>query len=404
MATFIETINPTPFGFFDAEAEFQSEADSMVTFVKRKLGDDVLSVELTKKEIWACFEEASLEYARRVHEMRTKNELINVLGLPTGSTDLTNAYPRRTLEYLFRLAEPYASYAGVGGSHNWIEGYFDLVSQKQDYDLYTELKIFSGSLSGSLVVDALPSGSKGKIRVMEVLHFEPLAAQQFLLNASNITNFLATNFNYESYVNSTVFYVLPVFEDVLRRQMLETAFRVRRSNYSYRIIGSKLRIFPIPVSNLSTGKLFVRVVAGQQNPLSSGDPDDITGVVYEDDTIYGISGPNNIPFGILPYKTITEPGRQWIRQYTLALARELLGLIRSKFDSVPVPNAEVRLNGEALVNQGREDRDRLVDQLLEFLGELTYDKITEREAAIAENIQKQLKFIPMPLGKGIIIG
>ena len=404
MATFIETINPTPFGFFDAEAEFQSEADSMVTFVKRKLGDDVLSVELTKKEIWACFEEASLEYARRVHEMRTKNELINVLGLPTGSTDLTNAYPRRTLEYLFRLAEPYASYAGVGGSHNWIEGYFDLVSQKQDYDLYTELKIFSGSLSGSLVVDALPSGSKGKIRVMEVLHFEPLAAQQFLLNASNITNFLATNFNYESYVNSTVFYVLPVFEDVLRRQMLETAFRVRRSNYSYRIIGSKLRIFPIPVSNLSTGKLFVRVVAGQQNPLSSGDPDDITGVVYEDDTIYGISGPNNIPFGILPYETITEPGRQWIRQYTLALARELLGLIRSKFDSVPVPNAEVRLNGEALVNQGREDRDRLVDQLLEFLGELTYDKITEREAAIAENIQKQLKFVPFPLGKSIIIG
>lgn len=404
MATFVETLNPTPFGFFDAEVEFQVQADSMITFVKRKLGDDVLSVELTKKEIWACFEEATLEYARRVHELRTRNELVNVLGLPTASTDLTNKYPRRTLEYLFRLAEPYAFYAGVGGSHNAVDGYLELEAGRQDYDIYNELKVFSGSLSGSLVVDALPSGSKGKIRVLEVMHFEPLAAQQFLLNASNITNFLATNFNYESYVNSTVFYVLPVFEDVLRRSMLETAFRVRRSNYSYRLMGSKLRIYPIPTTTLNTGKLFLRVAAGQPNPLVSGDSTDITGVVYEDDTICGISGPNDIPFGILPFETITEPGRQWIRQYTLALAKELLGLIRSKFDSIPVPNAEVRLNGAELVTQAREDKERLIDQLLEFLNELSYDKITEREAAIAENVQKQLKFIPMPLGKGIIIG
>lgn len=399
MATFIETLNPTPFGFFDSEPEFHNEADSMVTFVKRKLGDDVLSVELTKKEIWACMEEAALEYARRVHELRTRNELVNVLGLPTGS-NLTNMYPRRTLEYLFRLAEPYASYAGVGGSYNLIEGYFDLEAGRQDYDIYTELKIFSGSMSGSLLHDSLPSGSKGKIRVVEVLHFEPLAAQQFLLNASNVTNFLATNFNYESYVNSTVFYVLPVFEDVLRRQMLETAFRVRRSHYSYRIVGSKLRIFPIPHNTQYNNKLFVRVSAGV-DPLTTGG---LQGTAYEDETIYGISGPNNIPFGILPFETITEPGRQWIRQYTLALAKELLGLIRSKFDSIPVPNAEVRLNGDALVSQGREDKDRLIDQLLEFLNELSYDKIVEREASIAENIQKQLRHVPMPLGKSIIIG
>jgi hypothetical protein len=408
MATFLETLNPTPFGFFDSDPDFQSESDPMITFVKRKLGDDVLSVELTKKEIWSCFEEACLEYARRVHEMRTKNELINVLGLPTGSTDLTNKYPKRTLEFLFRMAEPYASYAGVGGSHNALEAYIDLEIGRQDYDIYKELKVFSGSLSGSNLYESLPSGSKGKIRVLEVMHFEPLASQQFLLNASNITNFLATNFNYESYVNSTVFYVLPVFEDVLRRQMLETAFRVRRSNYSYRIMGSRLRIYPIPSSDLNIGKLFLRVVAGQQNPLESGQPDDGSelpiGIPYEDDTICGISGPNDIPFGQMPYETITEPGRQWIRQYTLALAKELLGLIRSKFDSVPVPNAEVKLNGSELVTQAREDRDRLVDQLLEFLDELTYDKIMEREASIAENVQKQLKFTPMPVGKGILIG
>lgn len=405
MANFLDTVAPTPFGFFDSDLEFQGHADSMVTFVKRTLGDDVLSVEITKKQIWSCFEESTLEYARRVHELRTKNELVNVLGLPTASTDLTNKYPRRTLEYLSRMAEPYSSVAGVGGSQNVIEGYFDLTLGKQDYDIYDELKVFSGSFSGSLVAEALPSGSRGKIKVLEVLHFEPIAAQSMLLNASNVTNFLATNFNYESYVNSTVFYVLPIFEDVLRRSMLKSAFRVRRSNYGYRLAGTKLRIYPIPINNLNgTGKLFVRVYAGSPNPLNSGDPDDLTGIPYQDDSISGISGPNDIPFGILPFDTITEPGRQWIRQYTLALAKELLGLIRSKFSSVPVPNAEITLNGDALVSQGREDQEKLSDQLLEFLNELTYDKIAEREAAISENIQKQLRMIPMPLGKAITIG
>jgi hypothetical protein len=405
MSSFVETVRPTPFGFFDADLDFQSEADSMVVFVKRHLGDDVLSVELTKKQIWSCLEEACLEYSRLIHEFRTRNELINVLGLPTGSTDLTNRYPRHTLEYLIRQAEPYASYADVGGSYDVIMGYLRLEAGRQDYNIYTELKYFNGPLSGTVISTSVPTGSLGRLRIVEVMHFEPLAAQTFLLNASNITNFLATNFNYESYVNSTVFYVLPIFEDVLRRGMLEAAARVRRSHYSYEIHGSNLRIFPIPTQvslEIDTNNLFVRV-APAQNPLSTT-TGSLGSVSYTDDSVFGVSGPNNIPLGNLPYVSITSPGRHWIRKFTLALAKEVLGLIRSKFDSVPIPNAEVKLNGTELVTQGRDDQKVLVDQLKEFLAELTTDKLFEREAAIAESMQKQLKFIPIPLGKSIIIG
>ena len=239
MPSFVQTLQPTPFGFFDADAHFQVEADSMVTFVKRKLGDDVLSVELTRKEIWACFEEACCEYSRKIHEMKIQSELANVLGMPTGSNDLTNAYPHQTLEFLMRQASPYSTYAGVGGNYDATLGYIDLVGGKQDYNIYTDLK---EAVSGSVIYQTMPV--KSQIRVIDVFHFEPLAAQHFLLNASNMTNFLATNFNYESYVNSTIFYVLPIFEDVLRRGMLESAFRVRRSHYSYEIlIGLNYPIF-----------------------------------------------------------------------------------------------------------------------------------------------------------------
>jgi hypothetical protein len=392
MTTFLSTINPTPFGFFDSDSTFQSEADSMVLFVKRKLGDDVLSVELTKKEIWTCFEEACCEYSRLIHEMKITSDLTNVLGMPTGSTDLTNRYAKRTVEYLLRMAEPYATEAYVGGSYDATLGYVELVSGKQDYNIYSDIK---DNTSGLGIYESMASGSKGKLKIVEIFHFEPLAAQHFLLNASNVTNFLATNFNYESYVNSTVFYVLPVFEDILRRGMLEQAFRVRRSNYSYEVLGGNIRIYPVPASDLQTGRLYIKVMKPQSplNPTS-----------YTDDSIYGISGPSNMPFGNIPFSTVNQPGRQWIRQYTLALCKELLGLIRSKFSSIPIPNAELTLNGSELVSQARDDKDKLTTQMKEFLANLTNQKLLENDAIAAENLNKQLKYIPMPLGKGIVIG
>lgn len=392
MSTFATTISPTPFGFFDGDSTFQSEADSMVTFVKRKLGDDVLSVELTKKEIWACFEEATCEYSRLIHETKIVSELTNVLGLATGSVNITNKYSQRSLEYLLRMAEPYATNAFVGGSSNATLGYFDLVSGRQDYDIYTELKDF---VSGSSIYGNLSTGSKGKLRVVELFHMEPLAAQHFLLNASNITNFLSTNFNYESYVNSTIFYVLPIFEDVLRRGMLESAFRVRRSHYSYEIMGSKLRIYPIPVTDLQVGKLFCKVLT-PQDPLNPS--------AYGDSSIHGISGPSNMPLDNLPFATINQPGRQWIRQYTLALCKELLGLIRSKFQNIPIPNADLQLNGESLVSAAKEEKDKLQTQMKEFLAQLTHQKLLEADSLAAESLNKQLRFVPMPLGKSIVIG
>jgi hypothetical protein len=403
MPTFIETLNPTPFGFFDSDAQFQAEADGMVTFVKRKLGDDVLSVELTKKEIWTCFEEAVCEYSRLVHEMKIQSELVNVLGLPTGSTDLTNIYPRQSLEFLIRQAEPYATEAFLGGPYDAQLGYIDLVPGQQDYHIYDDIKSFESGSVGQNLWLSIPSGSRGRMKIVEVFHVEPLAAQHFLLNASNITNFLATNFNYESYVNSTIFYVLPVFEDVLRRGMLETAFRVRRSNYSYEVIGSRLRIYPAPVTDIQVGKLFIKVFAQPPNPVDpNGIGTTISGSI--DSTLYGISGPSNVPLNNLPFSSITQPGRQWIRQYTLALAKELLGLIRSKFQTVPIPNADLQLNGEALRTDGREDQNRLRDQIKEWLAKLTNQALMEQQATLAEQLQKQLKFVPMPLGKSIIIG
>lgn len=389
MATFANTINPTPFGFFDSDSVFQTEADAMVTFVKRRLGDDILSVELTKKQIWASFEEATLQYSRIVNEYQAKSQLNNWLGQATGSlSGSEQIYPKENLEYLARFAEPYAMEAGIGGSYNSFSGSIALESGRQDYDLYTELK----DASGTPLFDSPENNPKGKMRIREVFHFSPSAAYRFFDTTSAI-NYLNNEFSFESFTPETIFYVLPVFEDILRAGQLDISQRVRRSNYSYKIMGRNFRVYPTP-STESRTELYLRVQF-QANPLSSSIPDS---------TIYGVSNMSNVPFGNLQYSKINSIARQWIRQYTLAIASEVLGNIRSKFSTVPIPGNDLTLNGSDLVNRGREDQTKLNTELREMLESMTYDKIVETEANRAENIMKQLRMIPVPNGMAIFTG
>ena len=411
MATFERTLNPTPFGFFDADVAFQQEADAMVVFVKRKLGDDILSVELTKKQIWACFEEAFLEYGSIINEHAASSQMMNLLGIPTGSidsfkqvvqgqtgdnTDKTiytgptgkeQTFPMENLEFMLRRAAPYAHDAGIGGSYDQVSGSIDLVTNKQDYDMYSDLKLEDGTS----VFDA-QGDFKTKLKIMEVCHHSPTAQYRFFDTTSAI-NYLNNEFSFESFTPETVFYVLPIFEDILRGGQMDLSNRVRRSNYSYRTSGTQIRIFPTPTAT-SPGKLWIRV-AYSPDPFNPS---------HQDDTIHGVSNLSNVPYGNLSYEKINSMGRQWMRQFCLGSSKELLGLIRSKFSSVPIPGGDLSLNGDDLISQGREEKTTLQEQLKELLAGLTYSKMIEDEAATVENMRKILSHMPVPGGKAIIVG
>jgi len=397
MATFANTLNPTPFGFFDQESDFQSEADNIVTFVKRKLGDDILSVELTKKQIWACFEESFLEYGSLINQYQAKSQMLDFLGTPSGSllSGSEQKYPRKTLEFLRRQAEPYSTEGGVGGAQNPTSGSIKLIDGQQDYDIYDDLMTEPGG--ATTVVSTQTAGRRTKMKVQEVYHFSPSAAYRFFDSTSAI-NYLNNEFSFESFTPESIFYVLPVFEDILRAGQMDVSQRVRRSNYSYRLQGTKIRIFPAPVTppnGPSVRYLWIRVVVNAQDPLNPP---------YTDDTIYGVSNLSNIPYGNLQYDRVNSVGRQWARQFTLALCKELLGLIRSKFGNIPIPGRELTLNGTDLVTQGREDQEKLRTQINEMLESMTYDKLLEIQAVTSENIMKQLKTIPVPNGEAITMG
>lgn len=384
MPTFANTLNPTPFGAFDADVEFQLEADSMFTFVRRKLGDDILSVELTKKQVWMCFEESVFEYGRFINEYMTRSQFGNLLGGSTGSlVGSENRYPRETLEMLMRKAEPYSSHAYVGGNFETITGSITLTASIQDYNLYTDLKDDNNVL---LVNNALNS-SNGKMKILEIFHSDPF---------DTFRSYEQANPGRYSASGAYSYYVMPVFDDILRASHMKMANTIRRSKYTYQIIGTNIRVFPRPTTLVEAEgrKLWIRVGFGA----------DVYNPPFEDDSIYGISNPSNIPFGNIQFSAINSMGRQWARQYCLAVSKELLGDIRSKISSIPIAGGDLTLNGSDLVSRGREEKEKLRTELREMLESLTYDKIIETQANEAENLQRVLRTIPIPFGKSISKG
>ena len=411
MSTFNTTLHPTPFGFYDKYQLFQQDADNMVTFVLRALGEDVLGVELTKQMIWANFETATREFNGKMIEYQNTSNLSNLLGSATGSIDangnnninITDMYVQPNLEFLLDLATPYAGVVGYSQDEETYHCYIEMEAGKQVYDLYVDA---IDKDTGQPVWNSQPSGSIGTMQVVEVFHNAPV---QYVFNSNLASNFVASGLPVESYIPDTRFYVLPLFEDVLRAGMLEAAQRVRRSHYSYKIVGRTIRIYPTP-NNLVPGynrRIWMRVRFSKQpfptlaqTYINSGSAYFPTGSgvsgSYQQDRIYGVNGPFTAPFGPLNYNSLNMWCRNWIAQMTLALSNIQLGRIRSKFKSFPIPGADLQLNGDDLVNQGKEDKEKLMTSLKETLDNLTYDKIAEREASKAENMVKQLALIPMP--------
>ena len=502
MASFASLVasnnKPTAFGTFDDDLHFQEDADKIILYVKRRLGDDIMSVELTNRQIWTNFEEACLEFSKNVNAHQAESYMSNLLGLKIGPTetfkknshghyywndvdidgsplliqdtfdprfqnanfkgkyvqqnnvdviprqieaDLSDPndnttkisaspildkrigphgkeqkFPRETLEYLVRRAEPYAAEAVVGGSTDFVRAFIPLTSKDQDYDIYKDMIIPGKDASGAsvqlklekwngqddhlsafnpLYSSSLPTNiTTSKIKIQEVYHFSPQAAYRFF-DTTSAVNYLNNQFAFESFTPETVFYVLPVFEDLLRAGQLDISNRVRRSNFSYKLQGKNLRIFPRPTQN-NPMNLFVKF---------SFPPDPYkTNLPYDDGTIEGVSNISNVPFANVKYSSINSMCRQWIKQYTLALCKETLGMIRSKFSSVPIPGSDLQMNGSELISQGREDKSNLNSSLTETLDKLTYQKLLEADAAQSEQMSQILKRIPIPNGRAIIIG
>src|SRR5574337_211198 len=371
----------TPFGIFDADVAFQGDADRLVKYCAVKLGGGLpganedathVQVEITSKDVYACFEDACVEYGAIVNAYQARSALSAFLGSATGTlSGAENRYPNASLEWARRQSQPFGEEGYVGGNRTLYSGSIALMAGQQDYDL-SQLIPATGS-------DGLPA----RILPRMIFHFSPFASFRFFGTTAAI-NYLNGNFNFQSFTPESVFYLFPVWEDVLRGMQIETSNRVRRSHYSYELHGPNnlLRIFPVPAEN-NTIYLTYNVI----------DPND---VLSNDGQSYGLSNLSNVPFGNIHYSHINSIGKQLIWRMTLALSKEVLGLIRRKFGGgrVPIPGGDLTLDGPDMVNDSRAEMEALRNELRDLLDQMTYDRLAAKEAEQAENTRRLLQGVP----------
>jgi hypothetical protein len=392
-----------PFGIYAGSEAFLSGAADQVAYTYKKLGGDVLDIELAEGNVYAAYEEAVLEYSYLVNLFQTKNSLSSYLGATTGSFDedgqivsgsslsgsnIALRYPRFDYGYVRRISEGLATEAGFGGTTPIYSASVDRVANQQDYDLQT---IISASSANSSSVPFYEQVGDKRVTIRKVFFKTPRAMWRFYgyYGGFSVVGNLRT---YGQYADDSTFEIVPTWQNKLQAMAYEDALWTRVSHYSYEIHDNKLRIFPVPDAT-SPEKFWVQFTINNQYEPWDNQP----GI---DNGAEGVNNLNTLPFENIPYENINAIGKQWIRRFALALTKEILGQVRGKFSTVPIPGESVTLNAGELLSQARTEMDQLRDELKVILDDTTYDKLATIDSSMQDSGRKVLENIPA----GIYVG
>ena len=377
----------TPFGIYDGDTEFRLDAPKTATWVARRLGYPIVNIELDNQQIWACFEESVSEYSAQVNQFNLRNNLDILRGQPKGK--VAN-YSQTLVDGSFlpttiRMSQQYGTLAGVGGNTAIKKAYIDLIPQQQIYNIMSA----SVDVATSSSFATLFTGSS-TVDVTRVFHEAIPAITRFFdpysVGAQGTLN-LISELGFGNYSPAAQFLMMPLYEDVLRMQTIEFNDHIRKSAHTFNIVDNKLEIFPIPTDTLT--RIYFEYISRDE-------------FEHDSQTIQSdsLSDYSDIPYNFIQYSNINDVGKQWIRKYTLALSKELLGAIREKYSSVPIPDGEIALDGAALRSEAQVEKDALITQLRENLEEMSRKNVMENKTHESNHHQEMLRKVPLKLYVG----
>jgi hypothetical protein len=359
----------TPFGFFDNDSEFVSDAPRAAEFVARKLGYPVVEVELTDKQIYACFEEAITTYGNQVNQFNAREYMMSLQGVSTATSATQRNIIGTALPQLIKLANDYGVEAQSGGNVEIKRGYISASIGTQSYDLK------------KLWADPYESGSAIEIR--RIYHYMPPAVARyydpFATTGLGLTNLMA-EFGFDGYSPPVTFVMMPAYEDLLRIQAIEINDMIRKSQYGFEVSNNIIKFSPVFKRDSVIYFDYNVTKDKQANIFQSG-----SNVA---------SDLSNVPYEHINYTKTNDMSRTWIFRYTLALAKELLGIIRSKFENIPYPDGQIRLDGEILRREAVAEKETLVKELRETLEETGMQAQMKKQAENAKMMQETFAKIP----------
>jgi len=368
----------TPFGIYDADTLFIDEAPKAASWAATRLGYPIVDIELREENFYACFEESVNEYSKQVNEFNIRENMLLLAGTDA-EQDVTQRYVNATpLDYFIAMAKDYGSEAGAGGKLDWKRGHIEIQVNQSLYDL------------DELWGKCKENGADMEIK--RIFHFRPPASARiydpFSMTGMSYSNVLQ-EMGFAGYSPATQFLMTPIFEDLLRMQAIEFNDTVRKSQYSFELVNNKLRLFPIPVEGDTVWFEYI-LPADRRNIITEFKDRD-------GNPIREVGDASNAPYNFLRYSHINQPGRQWIWKYFLACTKEMLGGIRQKYQSIPIPGAEVTLDGGELRSEGQQEKSELIETLRETLERSGRKAQMEAKAEETNNLQTTLRGVPLKI-------
>ena len=191
--------------------------------------------------------------------------------------------------------------------------------------------------------------------------------------------------------------MMPTSFTMQNMQAIEMMNQVTLSNYSFNIIDNIISVFPVPGTGafgedgfdggLDYGIYLVFDFIKIQDRIDAA---------FADGT-NKISNTSNVPYVNPTYSKINSIGRAWIFEYTLAKAKEVLGLVRNKYSTIPIPGSEVTLNGNELVSSSATEKEALITRLREYFDQTSRQSLLERRAAESLARVDEIKQVPMTI-------
>jgi hypothetical protein len=372
----------TPFGFYDNEYQFQVDADKVCTFVTRRLGYPIMDVELQDINIYAAFEEAVTTYGNELYAFQTRDNYLTYEGAST-STDVNTVLVIPSMETIVRLSLQYGEEAGSGGNVTWRKGRINLIPGVQRYDLK------DWAISQSIV---------GGIEIKQVFYQPPPAVSQmyapFLGTMAGGLGGVPAAGAYGLGMGYTNYLMMPTSFTAQTIQAIEMQNTMVLSNYTFEITNNVISVFPVPGTGLFGGEYDTTLDYGMYLNFDYVSIDERIAASFSDGT-NKITNTSNVPFQNPNYNLINSVGRMWIFEYTLALTKEILGYVRGKYSSVPIPNQEVTLNQQDLLASATASKDALILRLREYFDQTSRQSLLERRAAESVARVSEISQVPM---------
>lgn len=367
------TPGETPFGFYDNDLQFQVDIDKFAVFASRRLGYPIVEIELQDLNFYAAFEEAITTYGNEIYAYQVAENLLTLQGAPTNTAPGNNELVQGSLSNVILLSNQYGTEAGVGGTVSWYTGSLTLTPGVQNYDMKSWAT--SQNIQGGIEIKRIFYENTPAI----TRYFDPYAGA----GAGMMS--MMDSMGFGGYSPAMNFMLMPLSYDLQKFQMIEFNDQIRKSQYSFELVNNMLRIFPIPNGGVDTLRFEYILLSDRNQPYVERNGQSI------------ITNASNVPYTNPTYTTINSIGRQWVFEYGLAIVKEILGYVRGKYSTVPIPGAEVTLNQGDLISAATTEKQALIERLRAYLDTTSRKVLLENKSLEAEYQNKTIAQVPMTI-------